>query len=548
MNKKIICSACFLGNSFKRILSFSLYLSLLAFHGSAQTPDSWSQKADFGGNARNEVCSFSIGDKGYFGTGVDGATNKQDFWEWNQTSNVWTQKADFGGGGRAGAVGFSIGTKGYIGTGDYLKDFWEWDQADNIWIRKSDFGGLGRAHAVGFSIGNKGYIGTGDNGAGYFQDFWEWDKLSDTWTQKANFGGTARSYASGFSIGTKGYIGIGDHGGGYEQDFWEWDQGTNSWTQKADFGGGIRAIAVSFAIGAKGYMGLGYNLSNGQYYKDFWEWDQSTNVWLRKTDFGGTARVYGKGFSIGSKGYVGTGLNVPIYYQDFWEYTPPCPGTLEATAGPDKTVYYGYIPNQCVSLAGSATGGVPPYQYLWSNGAASASTSVCPAATTTYTLMVTDAIGCVQSDEVIVNVIDVRCGKNKVKICHKEKMLCVSSADVQDHLAHGDYLGDCNISARVIFYADSSGVNIETPLELFPNPTTGLFTIEVCKKNVVTDAKIQVVNSNGQVVYSKTPFKSEGYIKETIGLNPDLAEGVYFMNLIIEDRVETRKLILIKNK
>ena len=31
--------------------------------------------------------------------------------------NTWTQKADFGGTGRNGAVGFSIGSKGYIGTG-----------------------------------------------------------------------------------------------------------------------------------------------------------------------------------------------------------------------------------------------------------------------------------------------------------------------------------------------------------------------------------------------------------------------------------------------
>jgi len=30
---------------------------------------------------------------------------------------TWTQKANFGEIGRAGAVGFSIGTKGYVGTG-----------------------------------------------------------------------------------------------------------------------------------------------------------------------------------------------------------------------------------------------------------------------------------------------------------------------------------------------------------------------------------------------------------------------------------------------
>jgi len=53
------------------------------------------------------------------------------------SQGTWTQKADFGGGVRGCAVGFSIGTKGYIGTGfngnAFSKDFWEWDQATNIW-------------------------------------------------------------------------------------------------------------------------------------------------------------------------------------------------------------------------------------------------------------------------------------------------------------------------------------------------------------------------------------------------------------------------------
>ena len=41
----------------------------------------------------------------------------KDFWEYDPIANTWTQKADFGGTARAVAVGFSIGSKGYIGTG-----------------------------------------------------------------------------------------------------------------------------------------------------------------------------------------------------------------------------------------------------------------------------------------------------------------------------------------------------------------------------------------------------------------------------------------------
>ena len=73
-------------------------------------------------------------------------------------------------------MGFSIGNKGYIGTGNFFtKDFWEWDQATNTWTQKADFGGFPRELAVGFSIGNKGYIGTGWDGSSLKQDFWEYD-------------------------------------------------------------------------------------------------------------------------------------------------------------------------------------------------------------------------------------------------------------------------------------------------------------------------------------------------------------------------------------
>lgn len=81
-------------------------------------------------------------------------------------------------------MGFSIGTKGYIGTGisdggiSHYQDFWEWDQVTNVWTEKTNFKGDARSYAVCVSIGNKAYIGTGaglginDNG---FQDFWEYD-------------------------------------------------------------------------------------------------------------------------------------------------------------------------------------------------------------------------------------------------------------------------------------------------------------------------------------------------------------------------------------
>src|SRR3989304_2987507 len=153
-------------------------------------------------------------------------------------SGCWTQKANIGV-GRVAAVGFSIGTKGYIGTGydgfSWLSDFWEWDQATDTWSQKASIPAPARELAVGFSIGTKGYIGTGrDSAVICYNDFWEWDQTTNIWSQKANYP-FIREHAVGFSIGNKGYIGTGNWTG--STVFCEYDQSLNVWTGKANFSG-----------------------------------------------------------------------------------------------------------------------------------------------------------------------------------------------------------------------------------------------------------------------------------------------------------------------
>ncbi|MBI4930338.1 MAG: T9SS type A sorting domain-containing protein [Bacteroidetes bacterium] len=306
----------------KTLLSILFTFALCHFTSYNFSQSTWTQKANFGGTARYRAVGFSIGTKGYIGTG----DYKQDFWEWDQLSNTWTQKADFGGGAREWGSGFSIGTKGYIGTGTNgsdTKDFWEWDQATNVWTQKANFGGTARVGAVGFSIGNKGYIGTGNNNGNNNNDFWEYDPSFDTWTQKTNFGGVGRLGAAGFSIGNKGYIGTGSGVSGY-QDFYEYDQSANTWTQKANFPGTLRYSAVAFSIGTIGYLGTGLNIGGNIKTNDFWEWDQANNTWMQVANYGGGKRCRAVGFSIGNRGYVGTGNDTVANTNDFWEFNPSC--------------------------------------------------------------------------------------------------------------------------------------------------------------------------------------------------------------------------------
>ncbi len=294
----------------------------------------WTQKANFGGGGRRGAISFSIGDKGYFGTGYTGSVYTNDLWEYDSTMNAWSQKASLPDTARTAAIGFSIGLKGYLALGfdpttqRNLISLWEWDQSSNMWTKKANFPGPKRRSTVGFSIGSKGYLGTGWDGDiwtynVWYNDFWEWDQGTDTWVQKNPLPGGIRGEAIGFSIGTKGYIGLGhsfqnnmSNFISYD-DFWEWNSNNNTWVQKANFGGGARDGAVGFSIGTNGYAGL------GQFAKDFWEWDPTTGTWIQAANFGGSKRREASGFSIGTKGYIGLGFDTSYTARnDFWEYTP----------------------------------------------------------------------------------------------------------------------------------------------------------------------------------------------------------------------------------
>ena len=297
--------------------------------------NSWCREMDFKPGPRTESVGFSIGNKGYIGTGMDvNGTQHNDFWEYNPESNIWTQKSDFGGAARFEAVGFSIGSKGYIGTGylgtSYLKDFWEYNPATNQWLQKADCGTDGRAFAFGFSIANKGYIGSGSDGiTSTLVDFYEFDPVNNQWTRKADI--VPRNLAIGFSIGSKGYVGMGANGGINFNDFRMFDPTDTSngfdvnnnpmgkWTQKATFPGQSRYATVGFSIGEKGYIGLGFD--GDLYYNDFYEYSPDTDTWIQKSDFAGENRGYAVGFSIGNNAYVGIGANITDgLLGNFWVY------------------------------------------------------------------------------------------------------------------------------------------------------------------------------------------------------------------------------------
>lgn len=297
--------------------------------------------ANLPGIERNNAVSFSIGTKGYIGTGkTETGERTNDLWQFDSISGAWKKRAYIFT-QREGASAFSIAGKGYLVGGidpdsNILSDMWKYDETNNYWTQVADIPEA-RKQAVSFVIDNKAYIATGENGLGNLNTLYSYDPLTNEWTRKADLPGNARTGAVGFSILRKGYVCAGDSGS-LENDLWEYDPDTDSWTAKLSLPASARKNAIGFSIGTRGYIALG---NDGARLNDVWEYHQLTNTWIQRLDFAGNAKDFSAVFVIGYAAYIGTGKeNGTDYTADLWYYHPrqkrealPSSGNVVTTDG-----------------------------------------------------------------------------------------------------------------------------------------------------------------------------------------------------------------------
>lgn len=216
--------------------------------------------------------------------------------------------------------------------------------------------------------------------------------------------------------------------------------------------------------------------------------------------------------------------------------------SLQVSAGNDTTIYYGYGPGTA-NLSAAATGGSPPYLFVWSSGDSTQSVTVSPVQTTTYTVTVYDSLNNSASDSVKVTVVDVRCGprNEKVMVCHNGFVICVDEHAVPAHLAHGDVLGNCIVT----------GTNPEnTPVNFrfynnYPNPFNPVTTFRFDLPKAV-DVKLEIFDVSGRVaavIVNEKMNAGSYYIDWNAGNRPT---GVYFCRFKAGDFSDIRKLVLVK--
>jgi len=290
----------------------------------------WAETSVFNEEPRSSATAFTIGDKGYMGTGFDGDDYFNDFWTYDFATNSWQQLADFPGQERSSAVSFIIDNKGYMGTGfngdtnEELSDFYEYNVNSNSWQQIADFGGTPRYGSVGFASDTNGYVGTGFDGDGDKKDFWKYNPATDSWEEIFGFGGSKRRDGTTFTIGTDVYLLTGVSNGIYEEDFWVFDTTTETWTDLVDLDDDddddiVRANAVGFSLNGRGYIACG---ELGAALSSVWEYNPVNESWVERTEFERIARRDAISFDNGERVFVALGRNGTLYFDDNMEFFP----------------------------------------------------------------------------------------------------------------------------------------------------------------------------------------------------------------------------------
>jgi hypothetical protein len=84
-------------------------------------------------------------------------------------------------------------------------------------------------------------------------------------------------------------------------------------------------------------------------------------------------------------------------------------------------------------------------------------------------------------------------------------------------------------------------------IQLYPNPSTGRFQLLVrLSKSVNANAKIELLSTSGQAVFTSSGFVSNGILQTTIQVPVTVPNGMYVVKITTANEVQQTKLVYSK--
>jgi hypothetical protein len=231
------------------------------------------------------------------------------------------------------------------------------------------------------------------------------------------------------------------------------------------------------------------------------------------------------------------------------------PSALNIYTSSNTNICKGDTTTICIS----ATGGVPPYQYLWDNSSASSCQTVSPVSTTNYSVTVSDS--CTTTSSTLITVtVDTAA---KPVITKSGNMLFSTAAlyyqwNLNDTLIDGAIgqfyaplvsgvysitiiaANGCYATSDTILVVVPSGINeLSNSLNTFvyPNPANEILNIYSSAKI----AGIKLFNVYGQLVLSSRINSANTAIN-----TGNLADGIYYLQIETKDGIITKNVTISK--
>lgn len=239
-------SACGFSDGVKGYVGLGYLSSPSTFYNDLQEYDpitnTWIYKASLPAPGRYGTSVFVTGGIAYLvGGNLGSATGpySDQLWAYNMSTDSWQQKSSFPGGAKYNICSFSINNVGYSGSGGikttsgpylYYDEFYSYNPATDTWNSINDFPG-GRQSGMNAVVYNmKAFVGGGvDSIAGFYNTFYIYDPVTAQWSAGPSLPlGMERSHWRPLASALRSFLSTGVGFGGTQfNDLWELVETTN---------------------------------------------------------------------------------------------------------------------------------------------------------------------------------------------------------------------------------------------------------------------------------------------------------------------------------